>query len=228
MKKTKDSCDVASCFLCKCCLADWLPLVELNRKNLRFKKGETIFEEGRTVEGIYFLYKGRVKVHKQWGAGKELIIRFATDGEILGHRGLGDNCTYPVSATALEPTTICFIDTAFFLSTLKINQGLAFKLVMLYAKELQATEQRMHDLVNMDMKGRIAGSLLMLKNQFGIDANNRLNINISRQDLASFAGTTYETVFRILNELVTAKCIVTEDKNIKVVDETLLVSFTKA
>jgi CRP/FNR family transcriptional regulator len=40
------------------------------------------------VAGVYFVYKGIVKVHKQWG-DKELIIRFANQGQIFGHRGLG-------------------------------------------------------------------------------------------------------------------------------------------
>jgi CRP-like cAMP-binding protein len=228
MSKTKNSCDVSSCFLCQGCQPEWLQLVAINKKNFYFKKGEIIFTEGQPVEGIYFLYKGKVKVHKHWGQEKELIIRFAMDGDIIGHRGFAGFTTYPVSATALEPTIICFVEMDFFLSSLKMNPELTFKLMMFYAHELQAAEHRMRNLVHMDMKGRIADSLLMLKDQFGLDENGNINIILNRQDLASFAGTSYESIFRIMNELVNDKSIEVKDKNIKILNEPQLHAYTVA
>lgn len=214
--------------MCEGCVPEWLQLVLLNKKNFFYKRGETIFKEGQPVEGIYFLYKGKVKVHKQWGQEKELIIRFATDGDIIGHRGFGSNTVYPVSATALEPTIICFVETPFFLSTLRMNPELTYKLMIFYSHELQITEQRMRNLVHMDMKGRIADSLLQLKKQFGVDEQGNINIVISRQDLASFAGTSYESIFRILNELVSDKVIELPEKSIRIVNEPQLQAYTVA
>ncbi len=193
-----------------------------------YKKGQTIFKEGQPVEGIWFLYSGKAKVHKPWGEQKELIIRFATAGDVLGHRGIGSNHSYPVSATALEPTITCFIETAFFLSSLKINPELTFRLMMFYAQELQVTEHLMRNLVQRDMKGRIADSLLIIQNQFGKDENGNINMLISRQDLASFAGTSYESMFRILNELMNDKVIKLNDRNIKILDEIKLRGYTLA
>lgn len=228
MSKTKNHCDVRSCFLCKACSTEWLELVALHKKNILYKKGEIIFKEGQLVEGIWFLYSGKAKVHKPWGEQKELIIRFAADGDVLGHRGIGNNHTYPVSATALEPTITCFINTAFFLSSLKMNPELTYRLMMFYAEELQATEHRMRNLVQMDMKGRIADSLLTIQTQFGKDEKGNINMLISRQDLASFAGTSYESMFRILNELVNENVIELIDRNIKILDEKKLQGYTLA
>ena len=103
MKKSSNNCDLQSCFLCRQCLPEWLPAIQAHRKNLNFRKGELIFREGEPVRGIYFVYSGTVKVHKQWGTEKELILRFAQQGEIFGHRGLGQEAIYPISATALSP-----------------------------------------------------------------------------------------------------------------------------
>ncbi|HVU83344.1 MAG TPA: cyclic nucleotide-binding domain-containing protein, partial [Puia sp.] len=114
MKKINHTCDLKSCFLCKRCLPEWLPAVEASRKTFYYKKGELIFREGEEVKGIYFIYSGKVKVHKKWGEEKELIIRFAQKGDILGHRGLGQQVgNYPISATALEPVQVCYIDLTF-------------------------------------------------------------------------------------------------------------------
>src|SRR5215207_7453570 len=99
MKKAKKPCDLQSCSFCKLCLKEWLPAIDLKRETLHVNKGEAFIEEGEKVGGIYFVYEGAVKVHKQWGE-KELIVRFAKKGDIVGHRGLGNDACYPVSATA--------------------------------------------------------------------------------------------------------------------------------
>ncbi|MCO4294105.1 Crp/Fnr family transcriptional regulator [Solitalea sp. MAHUQ-68] len=218
MKKSKDVCDVKSCFLCSLCIKDWLPAVENNKKNLDYKKGELIFNEGDEVKGIYFIYKGKVKVHQKWGEDKELIIRFAKSGGIFGHRGIGKENHYPVSATALEPTTVCFIEKEFFLSSLRVNSNLMFELMMFYSNELQESEKRMKNLAHMSVKGRVASCLLSLMETFGLDGDQFLDATLSRQDIASFAGTTYETAFRVMNDLIAENAVNVVDKRIAIIN----------
>src|SRR6201986_5205988 len=103
MKKSASICDAGSCFMCQNCLKEWQPAIALGKKNLKLKKGEVLFKEGEPVTGEYFVYSGSVKVYKKWDEDKELIIRFAKGGAMLGHRGLGGNLVYPISASALEP-----------------------------------------------------------------------------------------------------------------------------
>jgi CRP-like cAMP-binding protein len=100
MRKSKTGCDLKTCMLCKLCLKEWIPAVSPQHENFHYKKGELLFAEGDKVNGIYFIYDGTVKVHKHWDNEKELIVRFAKKGDIVGHRGLGKENFYPVSATA--------------------------------------------------------------------------------------------------------------------------------
>lgn len=215
MKKTI-VCDTDTCFMCKNCLKEWHPAIAANKTNLKFKKGEVIFREGDPVEGIYFVYSGVVKVYKHWDREKELIIRFAKDGAIFGHRGMGADLHYPISAEALEPTVACYIDMQFFENTLRVNAEMTFQLVNFFASELRKSEQRMRDLAHMPVKGRVADALIKLRDQFGIDQDGFINIRLSRQDLSSYAGATYETVFRMINELVNEQLISVSGKNIKI------------
>lgn len=227
MKKNNHICDLESCFLCKRSLPEWIPAVSAHRKNFHYNKGELIFQEGDEVKGIYFVYRGKVKVHKKWGSEKELIIRFAQKGDILGHRGLGHNVYYPISATAIEPVDVCFIDLDFFQSTLKVNYEFIYQLLLFFADELQESERKMRNLAHMQVKGRIAQSLLALQEKFGTTAEGFIDISLSRQDLASYAGTTYETVFRIINELTDERSIHTEGKNIALLDLNRLKELTR-
>ena len=226
MKKTKASCDQKNCFLCRLCLPEWIPAIEANKKTFHYKKGELIFAEGNIVSGIYFVFSGTVKIHKKWGKEKELILRFAKGGDIIGHRGLGTELKYPISGTALEPTTVCFIDLAFFKTTITVNNDFTIKLLMFYAEELQRSEKKMSNLAHMQVKGRVAYSLLSLKNKFGTAADGSIDILLSRQDLASYSGTTYETVFRILNDFLQEEIIAITSKNITIRDEQRLIDLT--
>ncbi len=227
MRKSKTGCNVNTCLLCKLCLKEWIPAVNANRKNFHYKKGEVLFNEGDEVTGIYFIYEGTVKVHKHWGNEKELIVRFAKKGDIAGHRGLGKENFYPVSATALEPVTVCFIDLDFFRASLKVNHNFIYELMMFYAKELQESEKNMRNLAHMPVKGRIAQALLALKDKFGINEEGFIDLVLSRQDLASFAGTTYETVFRILNQFMEENIITASGKDIAIINVEALLNFTK-
>lgn len=202
MKRNKNGCDLASCFLCRVCTKEWLPAIDAHRQTFQVSKGERLFEEGSEVTGIYFIYTGTFKVHKKWTEDKELIVRLAKSGAILGHRGLGKDVYYPVSATALETSQVCFIDLAFFQATLKVNHDFLYQLMMFFAGELKESEKRMRNLAHMPVKGRVANALLSLREKFGTDENGCIDITLSRQDLASYTGTTYETVFRIINEMV--------------------------
>ncbi len=202
--------------MCINCLKHWQPAIALNKKNFKVRKGETIFKEGEEVKGVYFVYNGVVKVHKKWGKEKELIIRFASRGAIFGHRGFGGDNAYPISATALENGIICYVDKEFFESTLKVNTDFTYNLMLFFANELQASERKMRNLAHMSVKGRVAQSLISLQSQFGTKDDLSINIELSRQDLASYAGSTYETVFRVLNELLKEEMIKTSGKKITI------------
>jgi len=217
MKKTKKNCDLKSCSFCRQCLKEWLPAINANRQTLQVMKGEAFINEGEKVTGVYFVYEGAVKVHKKWGE-KELIVRFAKKGDIVGHRGLGNDIYYPVSATAIEPSVVCFIDIDFFVASLKVNQEFLFQLMMFFAEELKVSERKMRNLAHMPVKGRVAQALLTLQEKFGSKQDGFIDLTLSKQDLASYTGATYETVFRVLNDLVEENLVKISGKSIGIVD----------
>jgi CRP/FNR family transcriptional regulator len=222
MIKNQHLCDLNTCFLCTNCLSDWKPAIEANKKNLLIKRGQEVFKEGDALTGIYFVYEGCIKVHKKWDNEKELIVRFAQKGDIFGHLGLEGNNTYPATATALETTTVCYLPMEFFESSLKINNAFAIKLMRFFAAELQNSEKRMRSLVHLPVKARVAQSIISLKNQFGVNADGLINIELTRQDLASLSGAAYESLFRTINDLVADNIIEVMGKSMSIKNEQAL------
>ena len=89
---------------------------------------------------------------------------------------------------------------------------------MFFAAELKESEKRMRNLAHMSTKGRIAYALINLQEKFGKDVDGYMNIGISRQDLASYTGTTYETLFKMMNELAAGNILRFSEKKIEIVE----------
>jgi CRP/FNR family transcriptional regulator len=197
-------------------MPEWKDVTASHKKTLLIKKGKPLFTVGEEVKGIFFLYSGVVKIHAPWTDGREMIFRFARGGEIAGHRGLGGNALYPVSATALEDTMACFAGNDFLELSMKANPSLTYTLMHFYATELQRAEKRLRDITHMEVKGRIAGALLDILQTFGTDNDQFLALKLTRQDIAAYAGTTYETVFKFFAELTATGIITTSGKDIRI------------
>jgi len=220
MKRKCENCNHLNCFINKHCSAEWKPLITFYKTSKDYPAGATIFSEGDTVEGIYQIYSGKIKVVTSLNGEKERIVRLATAEQILGHRGLGGDMIYPVTAITLEASQVTFIPIDIFYKAAKANTDLAFQMMMFYADEFKMTEKRMKMMASMTAKEKVAVSIMTIINAFGFDANNptMLDFTPARKDIASIAGTTYETVIRVLHNLEKANIIVQEGKAIRVLD----------
>jgi CRP-like cAMP-binding protein len=221
------SCNLTDCFLCRHCMPEWKELTAQKKQTIRFARGQNIFTEGERVNGIYFMYEGAVKVEKKWNREKELILSFARSGDILGHRGIGFEDSYPVTATALIDSTVCFISIDFLKSSLRANPNFTYSLMQFYAAELQKAENRLKNLAHMDVRGRIADTLLEMLEVFGESKDKFIRLAITRQDISSYAGTTYETVFKFFTELEKKKIILTRKKRIRILQKDQLNKFIR-
>lgn len=219
MKQIKGGCDVPGCYLCAHSIKEWRPAIAAHQKSFAVKKGQRVFNEGDAVTGIYFVLSGKVKVHKRWDADKEIIVRFAQTGDVLGQLGLGSEPIYPVSTTALEPTVVSYIDLEFFEASLAVNPKLTYALMKMFANELQGSEKRMRNLVHMPVRERIALALIDLQKQFGINEAGAINIDLSRQDLSSFAAVSYETLFKVTNDFMQLGLIASNGRWVTILNE---------
>lgn len=220
MKRKCETCNHYNCFINKYCSSEWKPLITYYKTSTDYPAGSTIFREGDPVRGIFQIYSGKIKVVTSFNGEKERIVRLAPAEQILGHRGLGGKMSYPVTAIALEKSQVTFIPIDIFNSAVRANPQLAFHLMMFFADELKATERRVKMMATMDAKEKVAVSILAIINAFGFDKDDAtlLEFSPSRKDIASLAGTTYETVIRVLGNLEKSNIITMEGKAVRVLD----------
>ena len=229
MKRKCESCSHYNCFINKYCSDEWKPLITLYKTSTVYPAGATIFSEGDPVLGIYQIYSGKIKVVTSFNGGKERVVRLAATDQMLGHRGLGGNMTYPVSAVTLEESHISFIPIDVFYKAIKANADLAFQMLMFYADELKVSEKRMKMLASSTASEKVAASIITIIGAFGFSANDPtlLDFTPSRKDIASMAGITYETVIRELSNLEKSDIIKLEGKAIRVLDLDYLRTLSK-
>jgi CRP-like cAMP-binding protein len=194
-------------------------MIELKKIQIEHQAKDCIFREGGYVEGIYFMQRGFVKLVSKRVDNREQIVRLAAAGQVLGHRGLGDD-KYPISAVALNDTTVCFIDNDTLYEVFMNNPKLTLQMMEFYSRELRKTQIRMKYLTQMNVKEKIAEALLFIKEVFGINQNDgTLNVRLTRQEIADMTGVAAEQVSREFGEFIKKKLIVKKGgSGIKLID----------
>lgn len=184
-----------------------------NKNEIFCKKGQQFVIEGAPVNGLFFILKGKVKVFRTGINGKEQIVRFAKNGEIIGHRGFGTEEYYPIGAVALEDTVLCYFSKNHLQEALRENPELTYDMMLFYANELNKSESKVKSLSQMTVRERVVDTLLYINRKFG-DVKGFLNLPLSRKEYADYAGTSEEQVIRVFSVLKKEKLITTSGKKI--------------
>ncbi|GDX48456.1 Crp/Fnr family transcriptional regulator [Bacteroidota bacterium] len=199
--------------------------INMNKGANHYKKGQVIFEEGFRPQGIFCINEGKIKIAKRGDRGKEQIIRLAKDGDIIGYRALISGENYSASAYALEDSIVCMIPRQQFTETMQRNPALTHKLIYLLTHDLKLAEHKITELAQKPVRERLAESLIMLKQTYGFEKDNKtLNVVLSREDFANLVGTATETVIRLLSDFNSEKLIQLDGKKISLLNVPKLLS----
>ena len=202
---------------------------DLNELNLSkgcntFKKGQIIFNEGGFPHGIFCVNSGKIKITQSGDEGKEQIVRFAKDGDILGYRTILSGDKYSSSATAIDDSSICFIPKNTFFNLIGKNANLSMEIMKLLSHDLNMAEHKITDLAQKPVRERMAEALLFLKETYGYESDNAtINVILSREEIANMVGTTRETATRLLSEFKDDSIVALIGKKIKILNHQKLV-----
>lgn len=164
------------------------------------KKGETLYNEGNKLSGVYYVNTGIIKIFKTGIEGRDQIIRFCKPGEVFGYRSVLSEEPACTSAKVLEDSILFFIPTHVLLNLLNTNAVVAKELLIVSCKELGEANSFITDIAQKSVRERLAEVLILLKNKFGLEEDNTLKINLTREELANIIGTATESVIRLLSE----------------------------
>tara|TARA_R110002049_G_scaffold94527_1_gene232663 strand:+ start:827 stop:1537 length:711 start_codon:yes stop_codon:yes gene_type:complete len=167
-----------------------------------FKKGQSLFIEGAHPQGIFCISNGNIKLTQQSNDGKETLVRIATNGDVLGHRSLFSDDAYHATATAIEDTRVCFIDKSFIVDMIETEPTVAMNVIEKLSRSMGKAEHRISSMHTMNVRERLADLFIVLKQSHGINEDGRIRINLrlTREEMATLIGTAQETLIRTISE----------------------------
>jgi CRP-like cAMP-binding protein len=180
-------------------------------------KDQQFILEGAPVAGLYFIYRGCVKVFKQTANKDSQIIRFSKEGEIVGHRGFGTNYVYGISASALTDSVLCNFSSEVLIEMLHKSPPLMFDFMLFYADQLQKSEANAKRFAQMSVREKVINGLLFIGRKFG-QTDGYINITLSRKDIADFAGTSTDQVIRVISALKKEELLIAKGKKLGIPD----------
>jgi CRP-like cAMP-binding protein len=184
-----------------------------------FKKGEAIIRNGEKPKGIICLVSGRAKICKIGVGGREQIIRMLRPQSFFCYRSLYSDSYYPFTVTSLESSAVVILERQCVSGIVRRNADLAVRFIKLLTEELAFANNRLISLTQKHVRGRIAESLLLLREVYGLEADGRtLKVLLSREDIAHLSNMTTSNAIRILSDLSSEGVIELEGRKITLLD----------
>lgn len=196
--------------------------VSLHKVSNTYKKGQTLFVQGNHPFGLYCISSGNIKVTKIGSDGKESIVRIAKAGDVLGHRSLFTDQFYMATATALEDTKVCFLDKKYIQRVIQEQPSVSMNVISKLSADMGAAESKLSSLHQKNVRERLAELLLILKESHGEkldDGRIKINLKLTREEMATMIGTANETLIRFISEFKEAKLIEQEGKTMFITNE---------
>ncbi|MEO8862098.1 MAG: response regulator [Ginsengibacter sp.] len=192
-------------------------LTENSNTNI-YKKKQVIYSEGNHPNRLYYVVKGKVKTFKTHEDGKELVTELYSERDFLGYIALLEQSVYKDTAEALESTEIAVIPKEDFEDLLNRNPEVAKKFIQLLAGNISTKEEHLLGLAYNSLRKKVADALLKLQNKYSNQKDEKFTIDITRENLASIAGTATESLIRTLSDFRTEKLIEILNGNITIID----------
>jgi len=198
------------CALCQCRIRENTLFTDLTESQLdafkdvvltrAYRRREVVFMEGDECNGLYIIRSGRVKVVRTSSAGKEQIINILAPGDMLGFEVFHDAERYSLSAIAMDESELCYIARDDFFAILEREPSVARKMLISMGRELNRAYERIGDLGLFNAREKLAHLLYALASEYGVETGGgvKLNLAMSRLEIAELLGITQETSIRLL------------------------------
>jgi CRP/FNR family transcriptional regulator/CRP/FNR family cyclic AMP-dependent transcriptional regulator len=166
-----------------------------------FPKHKTIVEEGVSGDYMYLIEKGRVKVTKFSGDGREKILEMLDEGSFFGEMSLLDSAPRSASVKALTDVRILALARIDFLNVLSRSPDLALAVIRELTRRLRHQDEQASSLSYQRVKQRTQGLFVRLAREDSSLPDQLVTPALTHQQIADMIGTSRETVTRAVKGL---------------------------
>lgn len=170
----------------------------------RYHKENLILIEEEVGSSMFVILDGRVKISRISDDGREVILSILSEGDFFGEMSLLDGQTRSANVTAIDDSELLVIRREEFLQMLHDYPQIAINLLKELAQRIRKGDEHIKSLSLQDAKGRVANTLVRIAEDYGVFRKGQVEINELplQQDLANMAGTSRETISRVIKTLI--------------------------
>ena len=183
----------------------------------RFKRGESIVEQGKKSNSLAIILTGRARVVTTDMRGREVILATMQPGDYIGEMSLIDNEPHSATVRAEVQTDMLILGRAEFARCLPENSSLSYAIMRGLVQRLRSADRQIESLALLDVYGRVARTLLDMAEMEG--EHKMIRNKVSRQDLAKVVGASREMVSRVMKDLEERGMIQTQENGSVIIKE---------
>lgn len=195
---------------------------------VRYGKNEQIYREEDIPEAVMMLVSGKVRIYKEGIGQRPQIIRMLKPHELFAYRAVIAGDGFNTSASAFEDSVVYRLPKDTFLRIIRNNSEFCFRMMVIMAKNLAFSELQTVNLTQKHIRGRLAESLLTLKNKYGVDDDGvTISMYMSREDLANLSNMTTSNAIRTLSQFASEGIVGIDGRKIKLLNEPALTRISR-
>ncbi|MEI6899914.1 MAG: Crp/Fnr family transcriptional regulator [Bacteroidota bacterium] len=202
-----------------------IDLVNANRSETEFRKGDIILHEGSMTSHIIYLKSGLVKEYLKNGNDKEQILQIIKKYSYLGLSSLFGAKVNHYSYAALEDIKVCYIDVSVFNQLVKQNGKFAYEILVSVSRDSLNNFHRFMSQSQKRTYGRVAEAILYFAKI--IYEELEFEIPFTRQEFADLIGISRESATRVLTKFKEDEILNLNGRFIKIVNLELLQQISK-
>lgn len=183
-----------------------------------YGKRERIYSEGDSANWMFYVQEGHVRCFKATSDNKELVTGLYGTGEFFGYIDLLTQDEHTESAVAIESAKLALISKTDFEHLILSNKDVSVNFIKLLAGNIVEIENELVSLAYNTVRKRVANALTKLYFKYKEKLADRVEVVVTRDELASMVGTATESVIRILSEFKKEGYIKTKGSLITILD----------
>jgi CRP/FNR family transcriptional regulator, polysaccharide utilization system transcription regulator len=202
-----------------------LTLVDRNKITVVFKKGETIKKQGTRMSHVLSLNSGMAKLYLEGLEERNAILRIVKPTNFIGGPGIYLDQMHHFTITALMESSVCFIDLQVFKQIIDRNKTFAQEFMKDFSSSILSVYNRLINLTQKQMPGRMADTLLYLFNEIFVSTT--FPKIISNYDLADLSGMSKDSAVKVLRSFDKDQIVRVTDNDITLLDPEALKTISR-
>ncbi|MBI5216916.1 MAG: Crp/Fnr family transcriptional regulator [Ignavibacteriae bacterium] len=170
----------------------------------KYKKGSIILLEEEAGAALFIIASGKIKIVRTDDEGREVILSILGENDFFGEMAILDGLARSATAVATTKTDLFMIHRQDFLKLLHEYPAVAISLLRELTSRLRKADAQIKNLSLKDANGRVANVIIQIADDIGKIRKGRVEIDELplQQDLANMAGTSRETISRMLHQFI--------------------------